>query len=332
MNRLLFVPFVAALTLLSGCAHRDHSSVSTSAKVAGHGGPSAADVAEGSWVQVDNALPRDHSYAPVVEAAGRVWLLGARYEEDVWSVPVEDFGVPKGSWREEPSLKGFGGYAGAAVVNDSIYAPGGWNGPETLEILDATDPSDGWVSGPSMNEPRRRSAAIAVGTDIYVIGGDSSPKTMERLDTTDLSRGWEMMPGEMTTSRRSPCVFLVGDHIYVAGDRRDRSTGSYTVERFDTAQPEQGWERLDAKLSANRGYAAAMAADGHIYVVGGFKNSRRVERLDTTEPTSSWEDVPQTVTGMYYPAGIVIDNELYIVGGSHPRCCEGSKVIQIIGE
>ncbi len=243
------------------------------------------------------------------------------------------------SWETAPPLSMARTVAAACTAPcGDIYVVGGAGAETSVEILvfDGSAYAEAWIEGPSLNTPRHGIALARVGTFIYAIGGfDSTAENLltsvERLDITDVSSGWETLPSDqwLNVPRSTPGV-AVDDfgRIYVFGGHTDKGFGygSPSAERFDPANPADGWTMICDMQEARAELGSASDSLGRVYAIGGSGppngvHLTTVERMDPCSGSCDWTSVAsmpgpasnndRAVTGA--------DGNIYVAGGWLPN-------------
>ena len=248
-------------------------------------------------------------------------------------------------WQKVSKLPTLRVAKATAVVDDQIYLIGGFNLDENLggsapalsrvDVYDAL--TNTWHTAAGMLTPRIGARAAVFSTDIYVFGGyirmalrnelrkkTVYTKTVEVYDTrTDT---W-IKKRDMPTLRRSFGTAVVDGKIYIIGGSvhnkelgKQVSTG--LVEVYDPLTDR--WEQR-ADMPTKRGYIDVAVVDDKIYVIGGFilleqglgldvdRFSRRIEEYNPK--TNSWRRLPDLPTFKYAFSTVVVDREIYTIGG-----------------
>lgn len=106
---------------------------------------------------------------------------------------AEMFDPREKSWREISRMSTKRGCHCLAVLNEKLYALGGYSGDDFIPTVEVFDPRRGlWTKTEPMNESRGYSATAVIGDTIYVFGGMKNMKLSERVECYKEHRGWEL--------------------------------------------------------------------------------------------------------------------------------------------
>ena len=177
----------------------------------------------------------------------------------------------------------------------------------------------GWETLPStMPTPRDEIASCHIGNFIYVLGGadDLAPASNlnERYNTeTDSWAQRQRMP----TARKNLTALASDGKCFAIGGENEQE-GLQSVEIYDPAADQ--WTAGQFMPTARLAPTAAVI-EGKIYVVGGVDvesfSSDYLKILEVYDPTSdSWETLAPMPTGRGYMTANVIDDKLYVIGGT----------------
>lgn len=139
------------------------------------------------------------------------------------------------------------------------------------------------------------------------------------------SNGWTKRPS-LHTARSHPATAVYKERIYLFGGGGPGFKSLNSVEIFDPK--ENGW-RSGADMPTLRSGAAAVTSGERIFVMGGGfkKQDGKFMFYNVTEiyypETDSWERGPDMLQPHDYPAFAPLENEIYIIGGHHPKGTEG---------
>jgi len=119
-------------------------------------------------------------------------------------------------------------------------------------------------------------------------------------------------------ARQEVAVATLGGKVYLIGGIRETSVSS-AMEEYDPATDR--WRFL-ASLPERLHHSTAMAHGGFIYVFGGYRSlafdsTNAAYRYDPS--TDRWTTITPMPTPRGAPAGAVIDDRLYVVGGASPQ-------------
>jgi N-acetylneuraminic acid mutarotase len=192
----------------------------------------------------------------------------------------EAYNPSNDSWVNKASMKIPRAYLAAAVVNDKIYAIGGFNTTTGyLSINEEYNPfaNDGfgrWETKAPMSTPRSGLAAAVVNNKIYVIGGygpTASNLFADFLSTNEVydpaNDTWRTRDS-MPTARTDLAAAVVNNKIYAIGGYNGRYLS--TNEVYDPAN--NSWETRRSMTTARSGLAAAVV-NNIIYAIGGRSGS-----------------------------------------------------------
>ena len=218
-----------------------------------------------------------------------------------------------GRWVQVSSMGQGRVYAGAGVVDGSMYVAGG-RGPNqeflaSVERYEAS--SDTWTSVADMPEPRYGHCACGVGGCMYVMGGRSAAgrrlASVVKYDA-GLDVWGEVAPLPATRYQSTACA--VGSAVYVFGGCDDEYYDMATTYRYDTVANE--WSTC-APMPAARYDHSACVLDGMVYVAGGAgteggqgRAMKTVFRYDLVSDT--WSGVAP----MLRVSGLI---SLFVLGG-----------------
>ncbi len=235
---------------------------------------------------------------------------------------------PDGAWSVKRPIPAILFGAAAATSGKKIYLFGGFvTGNATYEY----DPEgDTWKREAPMPTPRHGLAAVAVDGKIYVLGGSNGSAPSRALEIYDPAKNtWERGPS-MPTARVFLAAAVVGKEIYAiggspdcCGEGRTDAVEVYHVDR-------KSWRAAAPLRVALQVSAAATAANGKIYVFGGFIPGSGVQ--DTTFEYDSATDDWDTKTRLLPPrsggepgrdqaAAVALEDGIHLLGGSTDCHC-----------
>ena len=210
----------------------------------------------------------------------------------------------------------------AALLDNRIYAIGGWNGRATqLDVVEILDPQSLQVqSAPSLNIARSQHASVVADNAIWVLGGWSAGRGLVSAVEVFSSptNSWRITT-HLPTPRREPAAALLGRHIVVVGGFNGINDGDLdgyldVVEAYDLDTQE--WQRLPRLRTPRRGLTM-VAFENKLYTMGGYVAGEgylnTVERYDPGQDT--WQTLDWKITPRTWTVTVVAGNSIVILGG-----------------
>ncbi|KAH9392024.1 hypothetical protein TYRP_022295 [Tyrophagus putrescentiae] len=153
----------------------------------------------------------------------------------------------------------------SVVLNDTIYALGGWdNNDHPLCSCERYDSQlNEWSTVADMNRVRACASAAVINGCIYVAGGWNERSVSKYCPETDTWR--EVAP--MTTGRHFFALTSFAGRLWAIGGLGGDDQPLSSCESYD---PVTDTWREEAPLKEWRRYHAAMEFNGELYVIGGF--------------------------------------------------------------
>jgi N-acetylneuraminic acid mutarotase len=210
-------------------------------------------------------------------------------------------------------------YFGACVLDNKIYAIGGWNGSKSLAVVEEYDPATNrWTIKRVMPQPRVCFCACALDGKIYAIGGLTTLGSDQIVKSTvyvydAISDSWSIgvpLPIELTLL--AACV--VEGKIYVVGGTRLSASGPHpTAYEFDPSTDQ--WTEKKSMPTPRSGHGACVI-DGKIFTFGGVGSMVAFDDVEIYDPsTDSWEQKQPMAMNRFYFGTSVVEGKIYIMGG-----------------
>ena len=187
-------------------------------------------------------------------------------------------------------------YLTASVVNNKIYAIGGYRQGAPVNILEVFDPAtNNWSSPQTQGTFTARYAlsSVVIGGKIYVIGGfdgTGSVSTLEVFDPSTNSWSTAIQKNSMTP-RHYFAAATVGDKIYIMGGTSGTNgfPNINTVEMFDPSINTWSTITTTGSMTARFGLSASVV-NGVIYTIGGATGAGAyLNTFEAFEPlTNTW--------------------------------------------
>lgn len=229
--------------------------------------------------------------------------------------------------------------AGAlGIIDGQIVSAAGQEHPwaESADTYSYNPVTNSWTTLEDMPVGRSYTDGVAVNNSLYVIGGRNNFATQEetyRLTHSGGNWNWETLPANLQEHRGYYNATTIGTKIYAVGGLQGTGTPPFTenstlasVEVYDTAAPQNGWQLIPDMPMHSRAGASVAAAGGKLYVLGGLcyecnsQISARLRDGAVYDPaTNSWTALPNLPAGLSN-ADTAVYNDRYIVlvGGAMP--------------
>jgi N-acetylneuraminic acid mutarotase len=221
------------------------------------------------------------------------------------------------AWREAASKPTPAMNAGAAVIGNMLYVPGGATADsQATDRVEALNLTTGeWKVLPPLPLPLAGHAVVAFGDRLYVVGG----RTLSGLNTTTLA--FDVKSGRWTslaplpTPRSQLGAAVVNGRIYAVGGYDGRREYA-TCEYFQIATGE--WA-VCAPMTIPRGGLGLAQVGSTLFAVGGGLSGfiGFNERYDPNADKWTPFEMPEQRMGDWRYVGIAsLSTEFYAIGGS----------------
>jgi N-acetylneuraminic acid mutarotase len=243
------------------------------------------------------------------------------------------------SWQTGPNLNVERGFFAAAQHNNFLYAVGGGRGENGKELLSSIERAeikkdgtlgDWTMEKSSLNISRRCVKVAIIGNTIYAFGGYGGIllDTVEQAEINpDGSLGeWLVATDPMIVARYVHGVINIDDGAYNIGGHSKAGGAGIT---------DVGWSKLGednfflpwkkrTSLQSGRYALATAAHNGFIYAIGGLNGATHLSTIErsktlTNGELSSWTDTTPTPFAISGASSAVINNKIYLLGGSDER-------------
>jgi len=239
------------------------------------------------------------------------------------------------TWRLGPNLPEFRKGGCATMLGDQLVSVFGmrqpWGEMETLYLFDPHEAM--WRRGPSGPIGQTYVQGTECQGAFYTIGGRSAPKggvhrECYRLQFDVREYQWDRIATLVEPRAWAPSAAVDGRLFVFGGAKSGHGPTMGSVEMLDLAKNEPQWKKFADVPGPSRGWSAAAAAGGKLYLIGGShffepkprtgadrKRFAAVWQLDPI--TASWESknaLPYRVSGM--DCCVYKDRYIIIVGGA----------------
>ncbi|MEL4106285.1 kelch repeat-containing protein [Oscillospiraceae bacterium WX1] len=238
--------------------------------------------------------------------------------DSTYSTGLVEYTPPATAWTAKAALNTSRYNFGAAVLDGSIYAAGGYNNSSALNTLEQyNETTNTWTAKAGMTYPRYGVGVVAANNKIYAIGGTSSGTVRSYVEAyTPSSNTWATKTA-IPAATTDMAIATYNNIIYIIGGKNSSGTVLNTVRAYDTNT--NAWSTKANIPTATFGSGAAVIG-GKIYVVGGFTNSTTATSVlqvyDIT--TNTWDTTKASLPVAAGYAGVVASSDtLYAIGGTN---------------
>ncbi|GMS90092.1 hypothetical protein PENTCL1PPCAC_12267 [Pristionchus entomophagus] len=204
---------------------------------------------------------------------------------------------------------------GMAVHERMIYAVGGFDGKDRLDLCEIFDTeSNEWSTLPPLHRKRSAMATATLDGIIYVCGGYDGVSSLACVETFDVRRRIpEWRPATKMIKPRSASGSCVLDGvIYVIGGHDGMSIFA-GGERYDPQR--KVWEEI-APMTTKRCRLGVAALNGKIYAAGGYDGSAFLSSVECYDPMkNAWTPVTNMNIRRCRASLAVTHARLYVIGG-----------------
>lgn len=226
-------------------------------------------------------------------------------------------------WTKKNNMPTTKGAHSSSVVNDKIYVIGGCKAfPDPLSTVEEYDPAtDTWTKKADMPTARNVMAASALDGKIYAIGGWNWGGVSSVVEEYDPEKDKWIRKADMQLARDGLAASSVNGKIYAIGGGvvgQVLLDPTQAVEEYDLIT--DTWTRK-ADMPTSRHSLVASAVNGKIYAIGGRiglgQEGPPLATVEEYDPiTDTWTRKADMPTPRWYPAISVVDNRIYVIGGS----------------
>jgi len=214
---------------------------------------------------------------------------------------------------------------GAAVVNNKVYAIGGFSG-STLSLVEEYDPAnDSWTRKANMPTPRRLLVVVAANGKIYAIGGAAftNPNALTYSFATEkfdpVANTWATradIPLDPPSNNVLGNLFIGGTvvegRIYVVAFNTN-TPGTTATYEYDPEQDVWNTDRAPVPFSYTRYSVASL--NGRIYVLGTGQIFGPAPFAEYDPSMDLWVIKPSPSIDRGYHSLAAAANRLHAIGG-----------------
>lgn len=251
---------------------------------------------------------------------GLIVAIGGLMHQSQSKSSVEIFNPILKKWSSIEGVTTLRTRVGVAVNQRQVYAIGGFNGQDRMDLVEKFDYDTlKWTRLSPLIRKRSALAAAFVSNRLYVCGGYDGNHSLATIEIYDIDKNvWKAGP-PMENQRSAAGVTVLDKYIYVCGGH-DGMQIFATVERLDTETHQ--WERTSSMIQQRCRFGAA-TYKGKIYVAGGYDGTSFLKSVEVFDPKDGkWAPVSAmnmrrsrvslvaTTDGLFAVAGFDGENNL----------------------
>ncbi|TDA65222.1 MAG: hypothetical protein D9V45_11530 [Chloroflexi bacterium] len=266
------------------------------------------------------SLPVSSFGMAIASYEGTIFLFGGQRDGQI-SGMVNAYRVENGAWQEKAAKPTPVKDAGAALLGEKIYVPGGLGvDDKPTALLEVYDPrSDRWELAEPMPIALSGYALASFEGQLYVFGGWDGAGYSDRVFVYDAGEDAWQERQPMETPRAYSSAAVLGAKIMLAGgvNQQGRLTDLLAYYPQRESAGEAAWESRSG-LPENREWISLVALAENLYLVGGSldQESARLPILRYDENTNQWESLDQPPVAIGAQPGVAaIGNHIHFFGG-----------------
>ena len=266
-----------------------------------------ADGRLGTW-QETSPLLKGRFYLASISHGGYLYALGGGGgelgDDNTPLASVERAKInPDGSlqnWQHHSYLSTPRRGLKASVVNNRLYAIGGYNGQFLKSIehldLDESDHTDAWQLDPEQAKiDRYIHAAATMGNRLFLLGGHvekGGPMSYGDVESSIIGANgwlepWQIAETHLLTPRFIASAFALGKHLYIVGGHDGvRRLASVEMSTVSSNGRLGSWSELNP-LNHKRSATAVAIAGETVYLAGGMDDRGVLSNVEMAQPGPS---------------------------------------------
>ncbi|CAH3183560.1 unnamed protein product [Porites evermanni] len=247
------------------------------------------------------------------EAAGLIYAIGGLTSSGEALSTVEAYDTLTGQWLPGVAMSTLRTRVGVAVLDNKLYALGGFDGHKRLSTVECYDPQlKSWKAITPMNTRRSALGAVVLNGRVYVVGGYDGHISLSTVECySPESNMWSFVT-PMGTLRSAAGVTELNGKIYAIGGHNGLSIFN-TVEVYD---PKTDSWSSSPPMGVRRCRVGVATLNGRIYVCGGYDGSTFLNTVECFDPeTGQWTFTTPMNTRRSRVAVVTLGGRLYAIGG-----------------
>ena len=297
-------------------------------------------IAEKVWVpgwKAASTLTVPRAGSALVAHKNKIYVIGGVDGRTFLSSVEMATSNPDGTlseWKIISSMPVSRGFTSATVFNSRLYVLGGGNGAYGKNLLksiaSAPISNNGmlgeWrIEAEQMLLPRRCSKLFVHNDSIFTVGGFGGT-LLDSVEAAKFSQSgelgeWTLHENTLMRPRYVNSVTKADDYVFVIGGHHEsKGIGIKSVEFTSLSKEPLIWKNTHS-LKQGRYAFSSTANKKQIYALGGISGSEyldSVERLDISQgiESANWQSTTKLPKKMANFNSIVVNNNLYVIGGS----------------
>jgi len=252
--------------------------------------------------------------AAVASVNGKIYVIGGVTGGGFcfWSCPptyhsrVDEYDPATNLWVTKASMSTARSGLAAVVLNNKIYAIGGYNSGGFLATNEEYDPvSNSWTAKASMPTARYDLMGAAANGRVYALGGHNGSDLAVNEEYNPATNTWVTRTA-LPTARRVAGAATASGKIYVSGGCC--SGAQNTNYEYN---PITGLWATKAVMPTGRYYHTAVAANNKVYAIGGYAMSKNEEYDPVTDVWTAYTDRPHVAYNTI--AGAEAGGKIYVI-------------------
>ncbi len=289
--------------------------------------------AEGEWKELPD-MPFEKWEAGTMVLDDKLYFLGG-YLQGVKSSKISNIFDPRdGSWAPIQGMPSAITHMNLVLDGRTFWFAGGYKdgykGHCIREVWNYDVDKDRYTAGPLLPELRGGGGLALIGRNLHYIGGIHENRLTDAddhwvLNLDDWAKGaatWEKRAPIPVARNQFSCVVLKGK-IYCIGGQFGHDQGQIDQDRVDIYDPEtDSWSEGPSLPKAHsHAEAGTFVYKDKIYMVGGHTTKKgKSKKIDadvlSLEAGGNWKLVAELPMALSSPAAAIIDDKLYVGGGS----------------
>lgn len=244
---------------------------------------------------------------------GYIFAVGGLTKSGDSLSTVETYDPICGNWKMAEAMSMLRSRVGVAVMNNKLFAVGGYNGSERLSTAEVFNPIERvWSRVSPMHYNRSAVGAAALNGRLYVCGGYDGISSLSTVECYIPEKDeWNIIES-MQKHRSAGGVIAFNEHIYALGGHDGLSIFD-SVERFNPRTCT--WTSV-TPMQTKRCRLGVAVLNGKLYVCGGYDGATFLQSVEVYDPVNDkWEYVAPMNVMRSRVALVSNMNKLWAIGG-----------------